>query len=115
MTSRSTWKAWERAIARRLGTERTPLSGGASRHTLSDTLDGAWFIEAKLRRGSEDALRAWARKAFEETLEGAASEGKVPVLVFRRKGEDVLSGIAVVPFEFLAKLREHMALQGFKS
>jgi len=36
MTARGTWKARERKVAREFGTERTPLSGGASPPPLTD-------------------------------------------------------------------------------
>jgi len=46
------WKALERRIAESLGTVRTPLSGGSSRHTTSDTLHKELYIECKYRRSS---------------------------------------------------------------
>ena len=45
MSARS--KTQERRVARFFGTERTPLSGGASRHTRSDTLHPKLYIEVK--------------------------------------------------------------------
>ncbi len=45
MSARS--KTQERRVARYFGVERTPLSGGASRHTRSDTLHPDLFIEVK--------------------------------------------------------------------
>lgn len=41
------WKSVERRIAKRLGTNRTPLSGENSRHTGSDTLHPNLFVEVK--------------------------------------------------------------------
>lgn len=45
MSARS--KTQERRVARFFGTERTPLSGGASRHTRSDTLHPTLYLEVK--------------------------------------------------------------------
>jgi len=42
-----TWKSVELRLARMFGTERTPLSGGNSKHTRSDTLHPRLFIELK--------------------------------------------------------------------
>ena len=41
------WKAYERRVARYFGSERTPLSGGNSRHTRSDSLHERLYIECK--------------------------------------------------------------------
>ena len=41
------WKAYERKVARFFGSERTPLSGGNSRHTRSDSLHERLYIECK--------------------------------------------------------------------
>ncbi len=45
MSARS--KTQERRVARFFGVERTPLSGGASRHTRSDTLHPTLYVEVK--------------------------------------------------------------------
>ena len=48
MASHPAWKKHERKVARRAGTERTPLSGLNSRHdTNSDSLSEEFYIEAK--------------------------------------------------------------------
>jgi len=41
------WKAVENSIAKMFGSTRTPLSGGNSKHTRSDTLDKRFFVELK--------------------------------------------------------------------
>ncbi len=48
-TSSSTWKAFEREVARFFGCERTPLSGMCHSLTKADTLHLDLFIECKLR------------------------------------------------------------------
>ena len=45
-----TWKARERQVAKYFNTNRTPLSGGSSRHTRSDSLHQDLFVECKLRK-----------------------------------------------------------------
>ena len=75
------WKKLEQKVAALRGTERTPLSGGNSKITRSDTMDKTFFIECKLRRNP--AL--W--NLYEKTAELAEKEKKVPVLVIKKKGK----------------------------
>ena len=79
MTSRSTWKQWERRVAALFGTTRTPLSGGASRHTRSDSLSDQVFVEVKYRKSFS------IFKLFAEVEKMAAAEGKVPVVALVQK------------------------------
>lgn len=80
MSPTKTWKSVERKVARKFGTERTPLSGSNSRHTLSDTLHEKYFIEVKHRK------RIPFFKTFRESLESAKKEGKTPIVIFKEKG-----------------------------
>ena len=80
-TARSTWKASERRIAARFGSKRTPLSGGNSDHTRSDTLHPRLFVEAKLRP-KHSAVTLWRG-----TAELAAKEGKIPVVCLTEKSK----------------------------
>ena len=61
-------------------TERTPLSGGNSKITRSDTLDKTFFIECKLRKNPA----VW--NLYEKVSELAGKENKVPLLVIKKKG-----------------------------
>jgi hypothetical protein len=55
-----TWKAVERRVARFFGSERTPMSGGNSKHTRSDSLHPRLYIEVKSRKKGFALLRqAW--------------------------------------------------------
>lgn len=72
------WKAAERRAARQLGAERTPLSGGGSRHTRSDSLHEQIYIETKYRK----VHSVWT--LYEDTKEKAASEGKLPVVALQQ-------------------------------
>lgn len=75
-----TWKKIERRISELFGTNRTPLSGGLSRHTESDTLHKHLFIEIKYRK------KIPFLTLFKETIKKAKEENKIPVVVFVEKG-----------------------------
>ena len=75
------WKKLEQKVARLRGTERTPLSGGNSKQTRSDTLDKTFFIECKLRK--DPAI--W--NLYEKVELLAIKENKIPVLVIKKKGK----------------------------
>ncbi len=79
-TSRNTWKARERQIAKFFKTKRTPLSGGNSGHTRSDTLHNRLFIEQKLRQ-KHAVISLW-----DKTKELAKKENKDPVVTLAEKG-----------------------------
>lgn len=79
--AKQTWKAIERKIADFFGTVRTPLSGGNSRHTRSDTLHESLFVEAKYRK-THSAVTLWR-----ETAEYAKRENKIPVVCLSEKGK----------------------------
>lgn len=76
-----TWKSIERKIAAFFGTVRTPLSGGNSRHTRSDTLHELLFIEIKYRK-AHSAVTLWRK-----TAEYAKKENKIPVVCLSEKGK----------------------------
>lgn len=80
-TSRKTWKGLEWRVAKKFGTERTPLSGSLSKHTRSDTLHDKLFIEIKLRS------KIPFLKTFKETLKNAEREDKLPLVVMHEKGK----------------------------
>ena len=75
------WKKLEQKVARMRNTERTPLSGGNSKITRSDTMDKTFFIECKLRKNPS----IW--NLYEEVEEKAKKEHKIPVLVIKKKGK----------------------------
>ena len=79
-----TWKSVERRIARYLGTERTPLSGGNSRQTRSDTLHP--LLYAEIKHGKRPWTWAAISRLWLDTAEQAGLEGKVPVVIIHRKG-----------------------------
>ena len=86
-------KADERWYAARLGTVRTPLSGGNSRHTRSDTLDPDIYLEVKTGRSFPTSWDGWTR-LFGTVAVRAAEERKIPVLVLhpnRQPREDAFT------------------------
>ena len=81
MTSRGTWKRFEREVAKDQGTTRTPLSGSCSGHTSGDTLHEKIYSEAKYRK-------KWALwTLFEEVKAQALREGKLPAVFLKEKGK----------------------------
>lgn len=73
-TSKSTWKSFEREVAKHFGTKRVPLSGSNSGHnTNSDTLHPKLYIECKVRGKSA----IWT--LFEDTRNKAKVEKKFPL------------------------------------
>jgi len=80
-THSSTWKKREVKIAKRFGSRRTPLSGGNSGHTRSDSGHPRLFLEAKLR-ANHSAVTLWR-----ETAVLAKREGKIPVVALAEKNQ----------------------------
>jgi len=90
------WKAFERRIAKSLGTDRTPLSGGASRHTRSDTLHPDLYVECRARKAL--ALH----EPFLEVSGNAHEESKVPIMALHKKG--TRTTLAVIDWDFFLEL-----------
>ncbi len=79
--SKSTWTGLERRICRQFGGERTPLSGGASRHTRGDCIQtDPFYIEIKMR------AKIPFNKDWDECKANAKLEGKTPLFVMHQKG-----------------------------
>lgn len=83
MTHKSTWKKFERAVAKFFGTCRKALSGGAGQEgqTKSDSHHPKLYIECKLRK----KMAIWS--LFDDTKKKASSEGKLPVIATKQKGK----------------------------
>lgn len=90
------WKAFERRIAKSLGTVRTPLSGGASRHTRSDTLHPDLYVECRQRKHS--AVCNW----FYQYRRRAEQEKKVPVMALHQANSRYT--LAIIDWDFFLKL-----------
>lgn len=79
--SEPTWKAIERKVAAFFGVDRTPLSGGNSKHTASDTLHQGLFVEVKYRV-THSAVTLWRKTHLQ-----ARKEGKIPVVCLSEKNK----------------------------
>ncbi len=97
------WKAFERRIAKSLGTVRTPLSGGASRHTQSDTLHPDLYVECRHRKHL--AAQSW----FVHAASKAILEDKIPVLALHRAYSK--SALAVIDWDFFLELYDALVRQ----
>lgn len=75
-----TWKGRERKIAAYFGTVRTPLSGGNSGHSRSDSRHPRLFLEDKHRK-RHAVISLW-----DETKKLAEKEGKTPVIALTQHG-----------------------------
>ena len=79
--NKSNWKGRERQVANFFGARgRTPLSGGNSMHTRSDTLHDTLYIEQKQRK-SHAVIKLW-----DDTKAKAKQEDKIPVVTLTEKG-----------------------------
>jgi hypothetical protein len=84
VTPDAAWKRDERRVAAFLGSVRTPLSGGSSRHTRSDTLHSTLFVEVKTRSAVPSTWPAIVG-LLEDIERPAAVEQKRAVLVTHKK------------------------------
>ena len=82
MQPTKTWKKVESKVAEFFGTKRTPLSGGNSGHTRSDTLHEKFFIEIKYRK-SFSVINLWRK-----TAELAKKEKKIPIVCLSEKNKN---------------------------
>lgn len=78
------WKRAEKQVARFFGAQRTPLSGGNSRITRSDTTHPGLFIEVK--RFAPDGKYANIERLFRETKGQAGVEHKTPLICLKQHG-----------------------------
>jgi len=72
-----TWKAVERAIAKRLGGRRVGCAGEATADVITNWL----AVEVKTRK----TLPRWLLAAIGQAV-GAADDGRLPILVLHEKG-----------------------------
>jgi len=101
------WKAFERTIAKSLGTVRTPLSGSASRLTSSDTLHPTLYVECKLAKRLALTTRFWP------VCKKASDESKEPVLAMRKKHSHLT--MAVIEWDFFLQLWDCYANIGIEA
>lgn len=92
----ATWKQVERRICKKLGGTRTPLSGSHSKITAGDCLHDRYYVEIKHRK------RVPFLKKFNETLNNAKNEKKIPMMIIHEKGKK--SSIVMIRLEDFVKL-----------
>ncbi|MBA7712890.1 hypothetical protein ES703_121881 [subsurface metagenome] len=90
------WKAFERRVAKSLGTVRTPLSGISSRHTSSDTLHPDLYVECKMRK------RSLVHTLFTLASKQAKVERKIPVMAMHVARSHTT--IAIIDWDFFLQL-----------
>jgi hypothetical protein len=91
-----TWKAVERAVARRLGGRRVPVTG---RGGAPDVEHERFAVEVKHRK----ELPAWLKEAMAQA-EAAARDGKVPVVVLHERGQRHADDLVVLRLGDLEEL-----------
>lgn len=97
---RGSWKRVEGKVAARFGTERTPLSGGNSKITRSDTLSKDKYIEVKSRK-------TWAIfTLFRDTAEKAKKEKKTPMLVLHETGKHLYLKVEKLDIKPISEVRD---------
>jgi hypothetical protein len=88
---KSTWKLGEQTLAKFFGTTRTPLSGGNSKVTRSDSLSERLFLEMK--KGAYTPKRfSSIVELYLKTEALALAEGKIPIVVIREAGVSAPTG-----------------------
>ena len=101
------WKRREREAAKIFGVERTPLSGGNSRHTRSDSLHPALYLEVK----SAKRHKIWS--LLDTTRDRAKKERKTPVvLVYRDGSKGAL--ICTHQSDLLVMMEEYLKVRGYE-
>jgi hypothetical protein len=105
--NKSNWKGDERFVAKAFGTERTPLSGGNSKHTRADTLHSTLFIEVKKRK-KHAVFELWKKTAVL-----ALKEKKIPVIALRAGYSKYT--LLVIEIHDLAKVNAELKLDLLKS
>lgn len=87
------WKAFERSLAKAVGTERIPVSG---REGDCDFEDGAFRYQAKRRgRAISKQLSDW----LDATRTRATAHGKTGVLVVHRARRSVGDAVVLLSFK----------------
>ena len=85
------WKAFERRLARRVGTQRIAVTG--ERHG-ADFRDGLFAYQAKLGRRCPAYLREWLAG-----IVASAGSERVGVVVWKPKGERDSEALVIVRFQ----------------
>src|SRR2546428_12379068 len=98
------WKAFERRLARQLGTHRIPVTG---ERAGADFADGMFAYQAKLGRRCPAYLRAW----LAGILAAGERRGLVGVVVWKPKGARDEEALVVLRFRDWVELHVGHAAQ----
>ena len=92
MTSRSTWKASERRVARDLNGRRIPVTGVD--RDGADVITPCYHIQVKLRK----SLPVWLWRWLAGIVSDAAPHGKVGILVLKQPRQRDAEGLVVLRY-----------------
>jgi len=98
--SDKSWKRAERKGAAVIGSTRTPLSGGSSKHTRSDSLHPTIYLEMKYRK-----VFAIVSQIRQDEVK-AKKEGKIAVLGLQQRG--LHTRYYLIPEKLMAILMSHL-------
>ena len=99
--SDTSWKAFERRVAERVGGKRIPVTG---ERDGADVIAGPFVYQAKLRRGLPSYLRDWLR-GIVAAGERSGTTGVVVWKAPREKDNDAVVGPTVERLASLARRR----------
>jgi hypothetical protein len=92
MTTRSTWKASERLVARDLGGRRIPVTG--IDRDGADVITPMFHVQVKLRA----SLPAWLWRWLGGIRNDALPEGKVGILILKKPRQRAADGLVVMSY-----------------
>lgn len=101
------WKSTERALAKRLGGERVPVSG-RTRGSSPDIAHADWGIEVKERK----TLPAWLNDAMDQAVKSSTTYfrkhgvNQLPVVILHQKGRNHSNDYVVIRFGDLEDVLE---------
>ena len=100
------WKRDERNIGKKLGMERTSLSGSNGKITGADLIDDYWFPEIK--RNGSGTRHDWTDgvlKFWNGLVPLAKEEGKKPMAIIHAGGTKLDDSIVMIPLSEFVKLK----------
>lgn len=104
------WKRDERNIGKKLGMERTALSGSNGKITGADLIDDYWFPEIK--RNGSGTRHDWTDgvlKFWNGLVPLAKEEGKKPMAIVHAGGTKLDDSIVMIPLSEFVKFRGQTA------
>ena len=86
----SSWKSFERRIAKRLGLTRRPVTG--LDRGDGDCFNALFEVQAKKRKGQPSYLRAW----LNGIVATAKTRGRIGIVIWRESGKGIPDDDALV-------------------